>query len=1260
METNMLTPKKSLNKAFLKIRPCRSDIEKFKISLARLVDGIDESESEEYHKNLVSDFLKDVYYREKHFINTKDRTDMVIHSGKDAKSSVSVIIETKKPGSRSEMLKKENISAKAFWELVLYYLRERVSEKNIEIRQIIATDIYEWFIFDARVFEKFFAQNRNLVKQFRDFEAHRLGGVTTDFFYKEIAEPFISEVKSEIPFTHFDIREYEKALKNPDENDEKRLAVLYKIFSPEHLLKLPFANDSNTLDRNFYAELLHIIGLTESGKGGKKIIERKKEKERCSGSLMENTILTLQSMKKIDRLEKSERFGASEEEKLFSAALELVITWINRILFLKLLEAQLISCHKGDKSFSFLNSRMIQNFSDLDVLFFYVLARKTEERLPNLKQVFAKVPYLNSSLFEPAEIEHLAFSVSSLAQRKKLGILSSTVLKDRSGKKRTGEMNTLEYLFAFLDAYDFAAEGGGEIQEESRTLVSASVLGLIFEKINGYKDGSFFTPGFITMYMARETVRRAVLQKFNERKGWNCKDFDELYNRIEDQKEANEIVNSLKICDPAVGSGHFLVSALNEIIAVKNDLKILLDRQGRRLKEYHIEVAGDELTVTDEDGELFAYNPKNRESQRIQETLFHEKQMIIENCLFGVDINPNSVKICRLRLWIELLKNAYYKADGELETLPNIDINIRCGNSLVSRFPLDADVRQILKKSRWTVESYRTAVQTYRHARSFGEKMQLEKLISCIKKDFRVELGANSPKVAQMKKLGGELYDLLSRNHLFAETAEEKNERERKQRKLEAEIKHLSAEMEDLQNGKMYDNAFEWRFEFPEMLSDDGDFTGFDIVIGNPPYIRQESFSEIKPYLQSKFEIYRPMSDLLTYFVEQGYNLLKDRGVFQFVISGKFTRAAYGQAMRKFLAEKTRITHYIDFGGIPVFDEATVDAAVTGFVKEEANENSQFILGQIKKGDDFVKDFQTYISNHAVFYPAKALTENTWSFEDTDTLALARKIQKAGTPLKNWNIIINRGILTGCNEAFVIDEETRNRLIAEDPKSAEIIKPLLRGRDIQKYKADKPVNWLIGTHNGIKDVLDKIEPDDFPAIRSFLDKHWDKISARCDKGETPYHLRNCAYWQDFEKPKLVWKRIGSILRFCYDQSGAYCLDSTCIATGEKVKFLCAVLNSRLCNWDLFRTAPKTGTGDLIISVQALEPLHVPVPNKKQEKAVLKLFDQILAAKKKNPEADTSGPEKEIDRLVYELYGLTEEEIAIAEGKKIDLLQNSKI
>ena len=264
MEIKILKPRKAINKAFLKIKPNRTEIESFKTNLIELLDRTNDTESEEFHKNLVSDFLKDTYYKNNHFINTKGRNDLVIHNGNKAKSTVGVIIEAKKPTNKAEMLTKEKINVKAFQELVLYYLRERITQKNLEIKYLVATNINEWFIFDSNVFEKQFAQNKGLVKQFNDFENGRLAGKTTDFFYKEIAEPFINGLKNDIEFTFFDIREYEKPLRNDNPKDDNKLISLFKLLSPEHLLKLPFANDSNSLDKRFYGELLHIIGLSEA------------------------------------------------------------------------------------------------------------------------------------------------------------------------------------------------------------------------------------------------------------------------------------------------------------------------------------------------------------------------------------------------------------------------------------------------------------------------------------------------------------------------------------------------------------------------------------------------------------------------------------------------------------------------------------------------------------------------------------------------------------------------------------------------------------------------------------------------------------------------------------------------------------------------------------------------------------------------------------------------------------------------------------
>jgi hypothetical protein len=934
---NILNLGKALNKAFLKVKPERKEIENFRTQLIRLLGCINEKESEEFHKILVSDFLKKTYYDDRGcFINTKGRNDLVIHSGNNAESSVGVIIETKKPGNKTEMPKPDKLNTKAFQELVLYYLRERITLKNLEIRHLIITDIYEWFIFDANIFEKAFAGNKDLVRKFKEFENGVLSGKTTDFFYKEIAAPAIEAAFAEIGFVCFDIREYEEVVKN--QQDNTKLIRLFKVFSPEHLLKLPFANDSNTLDKIFYAELLHIIGLTETKQGGKKLIRRKKEGERNPGSLLENTITELGYTNKITQIKNLERFGETPDERLFNAGLGLAITWVNRLLFLRLLEAQITDWYKGDKSYAFLNSEKIRNFHDLSRLFFQVLARKPEDRDEPLKQDFEKIPYLNSSLFEITELEQNTFTISCLDSGKKLPLYSATVLRESSGKKRTGELNTLGYIFEFLDAYDFASEGAEEIQEERKSLINASVLGLIFEKINGYQDGSFFTPGFVTMYMCRETISKAAIRKFNERKGWKCQTLDDLYDKIEDRQEANEIINDLKICDPAVGSGHFLVSALNEIIALKSRLRILTDREGKRLKEYHAEVANDDLIVTDEDGELFVYNPGNKESRRVQETLFHEKQKIIENCLFGVDINPNSVRICCLRLWIELLKHAYYNDCNELETLPNIDINIRHGNSLINRFGLDADMSQTLKKSKWNLDSYKIAVQTYRKATGEKEKQDLRKLIADIKKDFRADLGGNNPKVRQLKKLGGDLYDLVTRQELpgFEETAKEKKTREQKQKRLEKEIAKLKAEIDEFEGGRIYDNAFEWRFEFPEVLNDDSEFVGFDVVIGNPPYGIIFGAGE-KKIFKKRYESAKTVrdkqkgsSDSFSLFIEKGLKLCNEDAMLSYIVPMAFVSSESMSALHKMMFGICETLHVSTYSNRPrkIFENADQRTAI--------------------------------------------------------------------------------------------------------------------------------------------------------------------------------------------------------------------------------------------------------------------------------------------------------------------------------------------
>ena len=1117
MNLQKLQPRESLNKAFLKVKPNRNDIEHFKKNLQSLIEKINEVESEEFHKNLIGDFLKNTYYSTNHFINTKGRNDFVIHNGKDAKSSVGVILEAKKPTNKGEMLKVDNLNTKAFQELVLYFLRERLIEKNIEVKYLIVTNIYEWFIFDANSFDKAFIENKPLVKQFTDFAEGRLTSKKTDFFYKEIAQPAIAEIQEQIPFTYFDIREYQEYLQPGENPHDHKLIPLFKLFSPSHLLKLPFANDSNTLDKGFYSELLHIIGLTETKEGGKKLIQRKKENERNPGSLIENAIVQLDSLDKISRIEKPERFGEIYQEQIFNVGLELAITWVNRILFLKLLEAQLIKYHKNDPSLGFLNLQKVQNYHDLNSLFFNVLARKQEERTESVKKIFSHVPYLNSSLFEPA-----------------------------------------------------------------------------------------------------------VVQKFNEVKGWNCENIDDLYEKIEDKKEANRIINSLKICDPAVGSGHFLVSALNEIIAIKSELKILLDREGKRLKEYDIEVVNDELIVIDDEKLLFDYNPKSKESQRVQETLFHEKQTIIENCLFGVDINPNSVKICRLRLWIELLKNAYYKTSpltpllsgegniGELETLPNIDINIKCGNSLISRFCLDADLRTALSKNKCSIETYRNAVQTYRNAENKEQKREMERLINDIKGNFKTTLQASDPNKTKLRKLEGELFNLENQILLFEETKSEKKTREKKIAKLNNEIDKLRVEIEDIEGGKIYENALEWRFEFPEVLNNEGVFVGFDVVIGNPPYVPSKNLSEReKAIYYEKYKTTEYQINTFGIFSELGIKLLKLKGNLCLIIPNYWLATKYDKKLREFLFKENQTTDIINIYSI--FESAVVETLLL-FSNKESN-NQALRIRSIDRDISTIDKRLDAVMFSNWSYDEKIVISNldpelTLSFEDKIKINAESLIGnlfdlKFGAKLYEL----------GKGNPSQSKNDGKNKIYESELKIEESYIRLLRARNIQKYR---------------------LKIDDYYV------KYGENLAA-------PRSISM------FEGKRILIQRIVSKTTLDATYTNETMICNTDVITLKpknntiNVKFYLAIICSKLCasvlksqNVNLDRTAfPKINTETLST---------FPVPEYKPEYInITAIVDQILTAKKSDPNADTTALETEIDQLVYQLYELTAEEIKIIEG-----------
>ena len=1227
-----LKPNQVLNKAYRQVAIETEDFNHFKDVLRTLLFTVTDGQREETQKEHLRNFLSDTFYKP-YYMAPEEDIDLAVRLDKTSKSNIGLLIEVKSTTNKNEMISVGNLNRKALQELLLYYLRERITKKNTDIKYLIATNVYEYFIFDAQEFEQKFYQNKKLKKEFQDFEDGRKTSHKTDFFYSEIASLFIEEVADSLDYTYFDIRSYAKYL--DEDTAPKKLIELYKVFSDVHLLKLPFQNDSNSLNKKFYAELLHILGIEEKKENNKIVIVRKAVGRRNEASLLENTINQLDAEDCLRKVPNIAIYGSTQEERLFNVAMELCITWINRILFLKLLEAQMLKYHNGEQCYKFLSIQKIRDFDDLNTLFFQVLARSVHQRTASVLKDFEYVPYLNSSLFEVTELESNTIKINSLSQRFELPLFTNSVLINCKGKQQFNSLPTLNYLFAFLDAYNFASEGSEEVQEEAKTLINASVLGLIFEKINGHKDGSVFTPGFITMYMCREAVANSVLTKFNNFYNWNCTSVTDLYNKIDDIAQANQLIDSITICDPAVGSGHFLVSALNELIRLKYELGILVDSEGKRIKksDYTFSIENDELIVTDADNNLFSYNPLNEESRRIQETLFKEKKTIIENCLFGVDINPNSVKICRLRLWIELLKNAYYTAESDykqLETLPNIDINIKCGNSLLHRFDLTDSIKSVLKETGISISQYRNAVSKYKNAQDKAEKWELDSMIAEIKSKLTTEIDAKDPKKLKLNKRRAELVNLLA-PQLFEMSKKEQKAWQKRVDAVKKEIAELESYFEEINSNKIYLGAFEWRIEFPEVLDADGNFIGFDCVIGNPPYIQLQSMGTDADVLERmKYKTYVRTGDIYCLFYEQGMNLLKPNGCLCYITSNKWMKAGYGKELRQYFVSETNPVLLIDFAGVKVFDTATVDVNILMLQKAI---NVQRTYACVTQGINGLQNLSVFVQQQGVEF--NFASSDSWVILSPIEQSIKRKIEAIGTPLKDWNIQINYGVKTGFNDAFIISTEKRNEILAncqtedERTRTAELIRPILRGRDIKRYGCDWANLWLINTHNGIKGKTPRIHIEDYPAVKVHLDQFWNKISKRVDKGDTPYNLRNCAYLEDFSKPKIVWGNLNLTASYAMIQDNSF-INAPSPMIVPASKFLLAVLNSKIADYYIRQLGVTRNGGYFEYKPMFVEKL--PVPQNVDAKVIADIESYV-----------DSKNETAIDEAVYMLYGLTEEE-----------------
>ena len=1211
--------------------------------------------------------------------------------------TIEVIFEVKKPNS-NDFFTPNNPNCKALHECILYYLRER-KNANSSLKFIIITDCYHFYIFSAKDFEKLFHKNKEFQKLFENFQnPNSLFKGNTDEFYKEAKSLLDSLAYAQSLQTSFnsslDSNEVSlnglfwdltpllapQSTESQKSKDNPAFLTSFKIFNKDFLLDCFNPNDANDLNKKFYDELLYILGLTQSTQNGKAIIQESKESKASEGTLFY-------------------AIKSKLTNKDFEDIIQYIILWLNRILFLKLIESNLVRFN-NDTTLKFLNYEKIDSFDKLSELFFEILAKDYTQR--NKKSPFTYLPYLNSSLFQKQPIEN-TLQISQLNNDLTLKYYKNTQIKDTNYKPKSGEVKLLEYLFTFLNSFDFGHISTDE--EHSIThkdLINYSVLGSVFERLNGYKEGSYYTPAYITYYMCKQSLEKVVLDKFNAFLDSDEKSLESLSNLLfikikqnlsqkdEIIKQAREILLSIKICDPAVGSGYFLATALNVMLEIFSKLNLL--------GNIMLEIQNDEIFVRNSRFEIIEYKRPTTEqdpNHKIQKELFTLKKQIIESCLFGVDINPNSCEIARLRLWIELLKHSYYTLDSSLDksihalqTLPNIDINIKCGNSLISYFEVNENNSQGKPREntlKWLmaqdtgfannfkkqIKIYKESVNAYKEA--LKDKKELINTIDKIKELFKSTLLTTMKDYKNLKKNLGEFVSIYGDSAFDMETpfGMEMLRITRKQNfRFQPDLENLEPRKLNPKGQKLLESihndfeslekirtsqSFEWRFAFPEVLDNNGDFLGFDLVIGNPPYIRQEEIKHLKPHLQKAFSIYKGTSDIYTYFFEQGYKILKSKALLSFITSNKYTRAGYGEPLRAFILANTQILHYIDLNGLKVFDSATVDTSIITFAKTPPSLESSF---------DYLAPTQPSLldnQHHAQPIHQSSLSKDSFIFQNQANQALKAKIESLGTPLKEWDISINYGIKTGYNEAFIIDSAKREEILnnckdkSEKTRTSKLIKKMLRGRDIKRYSYEWAGLWLICTFPSLNLDIEK-----YPSLKAYLESFRPRIDQSGEKGcrkktsnkwfETQ---DNIAYHEEFEKEKVVWAEMTNAPSFIYDNNSFF-INQTCyFLIHEHNKYLLGILNSNLIHSYMKSISSNLGDGAFRWIKQYIEKLPIPKidsTNKALSDEIISLVEQILDSKAKDPTTDTKELESHIDSLVYKLYHLTDDEIKIIEEK----------
>ena len=1182
-------------------------------------------EHEAFFQSKIQNFFNAIGYQGHHNVAPTGREDMAIHHEAVATSPVAAIIEVKRPSNTAEMCDENRMNVKALHEALAYEFAEVCRKENIELQTLIVTNGWEWYFFDAKkIWQALTRHNNKYVNQYKKFWDGKLIKRNTDFLYTEVMAPAVKDLlaTNQLECCHVSLKKLVDK-KTGEIPATTKVRMLFRLFAPQTIVTKEVTNDSNDLNRDFYNELLYIIGLEEVKDKvdglDKLVIRRLSDKPKAKNRRQYHSLLESGL-----RLASYSHPGKTAEE-LFEPVLEVCLQWIDRIIFLKLLETQLVSYHDGDRKYKFLSPERFRTFGEMADLFFGVLAVPKSERNPQLRgrDDFDLIPYLNSSLFEITDKEREFVRVGEVKDGK-MKPYAKTVLVSSDGKTLTEDISNLSYLLRFLDSYDFGTTGKMDANADtSKPLINASVLGMIFEKINGYKDGSVFTPGYITSAMSRRTLRTSGVRKLNAAFDWECHNWRELldtcreeirYKTVTRQRVA-EVIDSIKICDPAVGSGHFLVSALNRLIEIKDELRVLLDENGNCLDATVI-CPEDELVVEDSRGNPYEYCYGSSQNAVIQKTLFQQKQRIIENCLFGVDLNPKSVQICRLRLWTELLKNAYYNEDGELQTLPNIDINIREGNSLISRIPvkIGSAGEDAPKEIQETVSRYKDLVSEYKVMPNKARKYALAGEIAQVRRQFAT----------------------------------------------------LSYGPEDLfeASAVRFGNAFEWMVEFPEVLNKDGVFLGFDGILANPPYMRVQGLTksapEAKTYYDSHYRMATGSYDLANLFIERAMQISAPSAENSFIFPHKFLNSASGSELRNYLREGKYVSSLIHFGANQIFEGVTTYTCILGF-SPLASDAVQFQF--VNYHSDCERALHHRPSNPVAY---KTLDEvaflygygkNQWIlFPDKKDEDIFRTIYKSYHHLGDV-VQIFQGIPTSCDGLYVLDKVGDNCYRVpltgkEFQLESEFIKPFIRGKDAGRFDELKPTKYVFFPYEiqggkAVRLTLEKLRSD-YPLTYKYVMDNEEAFKAR-EHGKAGKQEFWFGYLREQNLNKYDLNRISS-MEICSKHpslalnNGVYhgtMLYSWLIKDEAKSeinnRYLLAIGNSKLLWWFLKLTGDTLSGDARRMKTNYLAPFPLPKNPEPTIKAELEnLVDRRLAAVSLEEKEKI---EAEIDEKVCDLYGL---------------------